>query len=323
MQRRPHAVAAVLVALLIRGSFAAEARAADTYPTRPIRIVTAAAAGGIDFAARILAQGLTSALGQQVIVDNRGGSAVIAAEVVAGAPADGHTLLYYGSAVWLAPFMGGKVPYDPLKSFAPITLATSAPNVLVITQSVPVTSVKDLVAYGRAKPGVLSFASAGAGGSSHLAGELFKAMAGLDMLRISFRGTAPALNSVAAGEVSLMFSATTAAKPYMQSGKLKAIAVTTAQPSALLPGLPTVAASGLPGYEAASIHGLFAPAGTPPVVVARINREAVKTLAQPDVKEKFAAVGIEPVGSTPGELAATLKGEMAKYGKVIRGAGEK
>jgi tripartite-type tricarboxylate transporter receptor subunit TctC len=253
-------------------------------------------------------------------VDNRGGSAVIAADVVAGAPPDGYTLLYYGSAVWLAPFMGGKVPYDPIRSFAPITLATSAPNVLVITPSVPAGSVKELIAYGKAKPGVLSFASAGAGGSSHLAGELFKAMAGLDMVRISFRGTAPALNSVAAGEVHVMFSATTAARPYLQSGKLKALAVTTAQPSPLLPGLPTVAASGLPGYEAASIHGLFAPAGTPAAIVARLNREAVKTLGQADVKEKFATVGIETVGTTPGQLTATLKSEMAKYGKVIREA---
>jgi tripartite-type tricarboxylate transporter receptor subunit TctC len=296
----------------------AQTASAQTYPARPIRVVTAAAGGGIDFAARVLAQGLTGALGQQVIVDNRGGSVLIAADLVAKAPADGHTLLYYGSAVWLAPFMGGKVPYDPVGSFAPITLATSAPNVLVVAPTLPVTSVKDLIAFGHANPGRLSFASAGAGGSSHLAGELFKAMSGIQMVRISFRGTAAALTSVATSEVHLMFSATTAAAPYVQSGKLKALAVTTSRPSALLPGVPTVAESGLPGYEAASINGLFAPAGTPAAIVGRLNREAVRTLNQKDVKEKFRAVGVETVGSTPAELAATVKSEMAKYGKVLR-----
>src|SRR5262245_33063856 len=162
MQQLQFAVATLLLTLVTTSA------AAQNYPTRPVRIVTAAAAGGIDFAARIVAQGLTGALGQQVIVDNRGRSAGVAAEVVANAPADGHTLLNYGSAAWLAPFMGGKVPYDPIKSFAPITLATSAPNVLVVTQSLPVGSVKELIAYGKAKPGVLSFAAAGGGGSSHL-----------------------------------------------------------------------------------------------------------------------------------------------------------
>ncbi len=311
----------VLIATALLTTLGAGMVSAQDYPSRPIRIVTAAAGGGIDSAARMIAQGLTSALGQQAIVDNRGGSALIAADIVANAPPDGHTLLYFGSAVWLAPFMGGKVPYDPVKSFAPITLAASAPNILVVTPALQVTSVKDLIAHARAKPGALSFASAGAGGSSHLAGELFKSMAGVDILRVPFRGTAPALTSVAANEVHLMFSATTAAMPYVRLGNLKALAVTSLQPSVLLPDLPTVAASGLPGYEAVSIHGLFAPAGTPAAIIGRLNREAVRTLNQPDVKKRFLTVGVETIGSSPEVLEATVKSEMAKYGKVIKEAG--
>lgn len=318
MLRTRFVISAIFVALTGLGTLPA---IAQNYPGKPIRIVTAAAGGGIDFAARIIAQGLTGALGQQVIVDNRGGSAVVAADLVASAPADGHTLLYYGSGAWLAPFMGGKVPYDPVKSFAPITLSTSAPNVLVVTPSLPFNSVREMVAYGKAKPGMISFASAGSGGSSHLAAELFKSVAGVDMLRIAYRGTAPALTGVAAGEVNVMFSQTTAAMPFIQSGKLKALAMTTLKPSPLLPGVPTVAASGVPGYEASSINGLFAPAGTPRAIIGRLNQEAVRTLNRPDVKERFLAVGVEPVGSTPEQLLKTVQAEMAKYGILIRQSG--
>ncbi len=318
MLRPQFAAPAIFAALTCPGALPA---IAQNYPSKPIRIVTAAAGGGIDFAARIIAQGLTGALGQQVIVDNRGGSAVVAADLVANAPADGHTLLYYGSGAWLAPFMGGKVPYDPVKSFAPITLSTSAPNVLVVTPALPFNSVKELVAYGRAKPGAISYASAGSGGSSHLAAELFKSVAGVDMLRIAYRGTAPALTGVAAGEVNVMFSQTTAATPFIQSGKLKALAMTTLKPSPLLPGVPTVAASGVPGYEASSINGLFAPAGTPRAIIDRLNKEVVRTLNQPDVKERFLAVGVEPVGSTPEQLLNTVLAEMAKYGKLMQESG--
>ena len=311
--------ARLLAAALLCASAAA---AGQGYPARPVRIVTAAAGGGIDFAARIIAQGLTQSLAQQVIVDNRGGSAVIAADLVAKANPDGHTLLYYGSGAWLAPYMGGKVPYDPVTSFAPITLSTSAPNVLVVNPSLPVASVKDLVARAKAKAGGLSYASAGSGGSSHLAGELFRAVAGVDILRIAYRGTAPALTGVAAGEVNMMFSQTTAAMPFIQSGKLKAIGMTTLKPSALLPGVPPIADT-VPGYEASSINGFFAPAGTPAAIVERLNRDSVRVLTQPDVKERFAAVGVEAVGSTPEQLLKTVKAEMTKYGKVIREAGEK
>ena len=299
---------------------AAVAAGADgqEYPNKPIRFVTSEVGGGTDFAARVIAQALSGVIGQQVVVENRPGS-VIPAHVVAKALPDGYTLLLNGSSLLFLPFMMDKLPYDTVKDFAPVTLAHKSPNVLVLHPSVAVTSVKELIELAKAKRGELNYASSGSGSSVHLAAELFKSMAGVNIVRIVYRGSGPALIDLMAGQVSLMFATPGSAAPHVRSGKVKALAVTSAQPSALFPGLPTVA-SGLPGYESVSTNGVLAPAGTPAAIINRLNQEIVRVLQRPDVKEKFFNAGSEVIGSSPQQFAATIKSEMAKWGKVIKDA---
>ena len=294
------------------------ATAADTqgYPAKTIRIVTSEIGGGTDFAARVIAQGLSGVIGQQVVVENRPGT-VIPASVVAKASPDGYTLLLNGSSLLFLPFMMDKAPYDTIKDFSPVTLAHKSPNVLVLHPAVAVTSVKELIELARAKRGQINYSSSGSGSSVHLAAELFKSMAGVDIVRVLYRGSGPALIGLMGGETSLMFATPGSAAPLVKSGKLKALAVTSAQPSTLFPGLPTVA-SGLPGYESVSTNGVLAPARTPAAIVNRLNQEIVRVLLKPDVKEKFFIAGSEVIASTPHEFAATIKSEMAKWGKVIR-----
>jgi tripartite-type tricarboxylate transporter receptor subunit TctC len=296
---------------------------AQNYPNRPIRIVTAEVGGGIDFTVRAIAQGgLSQRLGQQVIVDNRGGAGgAIAAEIVARAPPDGYTLLVYASAMWYLPLLRSNVPYDPARDFAPITWAAKAPNIVVVHPTLPVDSVRDLIGLARARPGELNYGSGGTGSTSHLAAELFKAMAGVDIVRIPYKGTGPALNDLLAGRLRLMFATAGSVTQHVRSGRLKALAVTSAQPSAAAPGLPTVAASGLSGYEAISTYAIFAPARTPATIVNRLNQEIVRILVRADVKERFLANGMETVGSSPEELTAMRKADVARMGKVIRDAG--
>ena len=302
------------------GSISCGAGAAlgQVYPIKPIRIVTAEPGGGLDFAGRLIAQGLTSNLGQQVIVDNRG---PIAAEIVAKSLPDGYTLLFYGSPIWLAPFLRDRVTYDPVRDFAPITLAVSLPNVLVLHPSIPVSNLKELIALAKAKPGELNYSSGPAGSSNHLAVELFKSMAGVNVVRIPYKGAGPALNALIGGQVQLMFPNAGAVGPHVKSGRLRALAVTSAQPSAIAPELPTMAASGLPGYESVSPLGIFASAKTPTAIIDRLNHEIVRVLATAAVKEKFFNMGIETVGSSPGQFAAVVKADMATWGKVIKDAG--
>jgi tripartite-type tricarboxylate transporter receptor subunit TctC len=291
------------------------------YPTRPIRIVTAAAGGGVDTAARLIAQGLTARMGEQVIVENRGGSGAIAAEIVARAPADGHSLILYGSALWLTPYLQQQASYDPVRDFAPITLAITSPNVFVVHPSFTASSVKELIAIAKARPGELNYASTGTGSSPHLAGELFKFMAGVNIVHINYKAAAQAISELIAGQNQLAIATAASATPHVKSGRLRAMAVTTAQPSALFPGIPSVAASGLPGYEAPSLFALFAPTKTPERIIQRLNQEVVRVLALADVKEKFFITGVETVGSAPAELGATVKSEMARMGKLIRDVG--
>jgi tripartite-type tricarboxylate transporter receptor subunit TctC len=290
------------------------------YPNKPIRLIVSGIAGSSNFAARLIAQGLSGALGQQVVVDGREGG-VIAAEIAARAQPDGYTLHLNGSALWLLPFMRSKVPYDPVRDFAPVTLAVSTPNVLVVHPSVPANSVMELIALARARPGELNCATGNSGTSNHLAAELFKAMAGVNIMRIPYKGAAPALNDLIGGQVQLMFGAAIAVAQHIQSGRLRALAVTTAQASALAPGLPTIAASGVPGYASVAIFGVLAPAQTPPALIGLLNREIVKVLHQADVKERFFNAGSEVVASTPEAFAAAIKSEMASLGKLIRDAG--
>jgi len=306
------------------GSFAVAVDAAsrDTYPDKPIRIITSEPGGGVDFAARLMAPALTGTLGQQVIVENRGGAGgAIAADRVARASPDGHTLLLYGSPIWLAPFLRDKVTYDPVKDFAPITLTTRSPTVLVVNPSVAAHSVKELVALAKAKPGAINIAVGGSGTASHLATELFKATAGVNMVVVPYKGSGPVITALLGGEVLMTFSNAAAIAPHVKSGKLRALAVTSAQPSPLVPDLPTVAASGLPGYESTSIYGVLAPAKTPTPIIMRLNLELVRFLMQPDVKQKFLNSGVETVGNTPREFAAAIKSDMNKLGKIIKDAG--
>jgi tripartite-type tricarboxylate transporter receptor subunit TctC len=291
----------------------------QTYPVRPIRFVTAAVGGGIDLTARLLAAGLTERLNQQVIVDNRGGTNV-AMQTVAKAAPDGYTLLVHNNTVWIAALLE-KVPYDHEKELWPITLTTRSPNVLVVHPSLPVASVNELIALAKSQPGKIDYASGPIGASNHLAAEVFKAMAGVDLVRIGYKGGGPALNDVLAGQVKVMFATSGSVMSHIQTGRLKGLAVTSLEPSPLVPGLPTVSASGVPGYSSEAIYGFWAPAKTPAAIMARLNRDAVAVLGQPEVKERFFKAGVETVGSTPQQFAAEIKAETARLAKVLATAG--
>ncbi len=301
-------------------TLAAGAACGQDFPSKAIRIVTADAGGGTDFVSRLIAQGISGGLGQQVIIDNRP-SGVIPGDVVAKAQPDGYTLLVTGSIFWIGQFLRDKTPYDSVKDFAPVSLVVSSPTVLVVHPSLPVKGVRDLIALAKARPGELNYASAGAGSPNHLAGELFKSLAGVNIVRIPYKGGGPALSALLSGEVQMLFATAASVTSHVKSGRLRTLAVTSLQPSALLPGLPTVAASGLPGYEADTIYGMFAPARTPEAIINQLNQETVRALNRPEVKDKFASAGVEVIASSPQKLAATVISEMARVGKLIKDAG--
>ena len=290
----------------------------QTYPSKVIRIVTSAPGGGSDVLSRLIAPGLTETLGQQVIVDNRGSNAP---EIVAKAPPDGYTLLVSGSPLWLLPLLRANTPWDAVKDFAPITLAVNSPSILVVHPSLPVKSVKELIALAKAKPGELNYASGTPGATPHLAAELFKVMAGVNIVRVGYKGTGPGILGVMSGQVELMFPNAGSVMPHVKSGRLRALAVCNAQPSALVPGLPTVAASGLPGYETVSPQAVLAPAKTPVTLVNRLHQEIVRVLNRADVKERLFNSGGEAVGNSPEEFAAKMKSDIARTGKLIKDAG--
>ena len=306
--------------IFLIGIFAAAGFAsAQDYPARPIRIVTAAVGGGIDVTARLLAAGLTERLNQQVIVDNRGGTNV-AMLIVAKAAPDGYTLLVHNNTVWISPLLDN-VPYDHQKELWPISLTSRSPNILVVHSSLGVSSVKELIALAKANPGKIDYASGPIGASNHLAAEVFKAMTGTNLVRIGYKGGGPALNDVLAGQVKVMFATSGSVVSHVQSGRLKALGVTSAEPSPLVPGMATLAASGVPGYSSEAIYGFWAPANTPAAIMARLHKETVAVLNQPDVKERFFKTGVETVGSTPQQFAAAIKAETARLAKVLAGAG--
>ena len=295
----------------------AGANAAE-YPVKPLRIVTSEAGGGNDVPARIVAQGLTLALGQQVVIENRP-SGVVPAEIVAKAAPNGYTLLFYNNALWTAPLIQA-TPYDMLRDFTPVSAVARAVNVLVVNSALPAKSVADLIALAKTKPGGLNYGSSGTGASNHLAAEIFRTMAQIDIVRVNYKGAGPALTALIAGELQLMFPSAGAATPHVRAGRVKALAVTSAAPSALFPGLPAIAAT-LPGYESLAIYGLFAPAGTPPAIIVRLNTVVAQFLARADIQERFAAAGMDAAASTPGQLSASVQAEVARIGKVIRAAG--
>ncbi len=290
------------------------------YPNKPVRIVLGPAGSGDDFTTRIVAQGISGPLGQPVIVDNRG-SGIIAAELVSKATPDGYTLHLNGSAFWNNPLLR-QVRYE-VNDFSPISLIERSVFIVAVHPSVPFKSVKELIDAAKAKPGQLNYSSGATGASAHLASELFKSMAGVNIVRVAYKGGGAAITGLLGGEVQMSIFDATLIMPHAKAGKLRALAVTTAQPTALVPGLPTVSASGLPGYEAAGLLGIYAPAKTPVAVINRLNQEIVRVLNLPDVKEKFFNAGVEVVGSSPQEFAATIKSESAKIAKVIKDAGIK
>lgn len=290
------------------------------YPKKSIRIVASEAGSSNDIVARIIADGLSKRFGQTVMVENRPGG-VVAGEVVSKAAPDGYTLLYFANGLWITPLMRTKMPYDTMKDFAPISWVITVPNVVVAHPTFPANSIKELIALAKAKPGAIKYASASAGTANHLAAELFKYMAHVDLERIPYTGMAPALNATLTGETQVMFpSAGMTMATYVKTGKLKALAVTSAKPSALTPGLPTVAAT-VPGYENTVNHGVFAPAGTPAPIINLLNKEIVKILESADVKKKLDNIGLEVVGSSPEELRNLMKSEVESMGKVIKAAG--
>ncbi len=291
----------------------------QNYPNRPIRFVTTLPGGGNDFVTRLLAQALAVPMGQQIIVENRP-SGVIVVDTVAKAPPDGYTFLLYSDGLWLLPLMQ-KVPYDPVADFAPVTLVGSTPHVLAVHPSLPVKSVRELIALAKARPGDLNFGASDPSSASNLSAELFKSMASVNIVGIRYKAAGPVVIALMGGEVQMMFNTAPSVAPHLKSGKLKGLAVTSIQPSPLAPGLPTVAASGLPGFEAATTYGLFAPARTPPAIVAQMNREAVRILNNSEFKERLLSAGVEAASSSPEQLAARIAAEMTRMGKVIRDAG--
>ena len=290
---------------------------AQGYPTKPVRFVTSEPGGGNDIVARVLAEGLTASLGQRVIVDNRG---IVAAEIAKNASPDGYTLLVYGANIWLLPYLRERVAWDPLRDFAPITIAVQLPNVLVVHPTVPVKTTREFIDYARTRPGKLDYAAGTIGVSPHLAAELFKSMTALDLVRVPYKGGGPALNGLIAGETQVMFPNVGSVMTHMKSGRVRALGVSSAQPSALAPGLPTIA-SVVPGYEFVAVICLYAPAKTPRAIVEQLNREAARVLKAPDVKERLFNAGNEVVANSAAEFAAYMKADMQKMGKVIKDAG--
>ncbi len=291
----------------------------QNYPNKPIRIVTSVTGGSLDLTARIIGPKIAERLGQQVIVDNRGG--VISMELVAKAPADGYTLLLASASLWLSPFLRNHVAWDALRDYAPISLLVTSPNIIVVHPSLPVRSVKELIALAKARPGELNYSTGQSGASAHLAGELFKAMASVNISRIAYKGQGPAMLSLITGETQISFPNAAAATPYVKAGRIIGLAVTSPQPSALAPGLPTAAAAGLPGYESKAILGLFAPARTPAPVIEQLQVEIVRALTSPDVRQRLFDSGSEVIAGSPAELTAAMKSEMATTGKLIKTIG--
>lgn len=290
------------------------------YPNKPIRIVTANAGGGSDFAARLIAQGITGPLGQPVIVENRGG--IITAETLAKASPDGYTLSLNGANTWVTPLLR-KTSYDMARDFAPISLLLRDVAIVAVHPSVPVKSISELIGYAKARPGQLNFGSDAPGGTANLSGLLFKSMAGVDIVNVPYKGNAAAITALIGNEVQLMIVDAGLIVPNIKSGKLRGLAVTSAEPTALAPGLPTVAASGLPGYEAVGMTGMFVPAKTPAAIIDRLNQEIVRVVSRTDVKEKFFNTGSDVVGSSPAQFAAAIKADIARKSKVIKDAGIK
>lgn len=313
----PALAVALTVALTV--ACARPASADAIYPTRAVRLIVPSSPGsGVDIVARLFAQKLTGRLGQQVIVDNRAGAgANIGAKIAAGAPPDGYTLFIGTPAHVINESLYSHLNYNLLRDFLPVSLITTGQYILVVHPSVPVNSVKELIAFARARPGALSFASGGAGNASHLAAELFNSMARIQMVHVPYKGTGPALTDMIAGQEQLMFANLVAVLPHMKSRRLRALATTGEKRTPLAPQLPTISEAGLPGYSVMSYSGIFVPAGTPAEIVTKLNAETVKVMAEPELRAPLADGGADPTSSTPEQFASFLRAEIDKWGRVI------
>jgi tripartite-type tricarboxylate transporter receptor subunit TctC len=313
--------AIALIAAL--GAALGESAVAQTFPSKQITIVVPASPGGaIDLAARLIGQKLTDAWGQPVVIDNKtGATGIVGTEAVFKAAPDGHTLALVASSHAINPSMMKKLPYDTLKGFEPVVLTHVVPLMLVVSNTLPAKTVKELVAYGKANPGKLTFASSGSGGAPHFSGELFKTMAALDMTHIPYKGSTLAHPDLLSGRVSLMFDTVAAINPQVKADKVRALAVTTVKRSSAAPNVPTMAEAGFPDYQTSTWGGILAPAGTPKAVVDKLNAEINKALAAPDVRQRLADAGIEVGGGSPAQFTDFIASEMVKWGKVAKGAG--
>jgi tripartite-type tricarboxylate transporter receptor subunit TctC len=296
----------------------------QTYPTRPIHIMVPSSpgAGVTDIMARLVGQHLSARIGQQIVIDNRpGASGILGSEVVSRAAPDGYTLLVANVSLVVNPFLYPKMPYDPLKDFVPVTMINSAPLLLVVHPSIPAKSVTELIAFAMSHPGQLNYGSGGLGSTPYLAAELFKSLAGIDVVHVPYKGGAPALSDLVGGQLTFMIENMPGTMPYARAGNLRALAITSPQRTELAPELPTMAEAGVPGYEISGWNGLFAAKGTPPDIVARLHSEVTKILRTPEVRQELATLGAEPVGDTPDEFAAFLRADAARWGKIIQEKG--
>lgn len=314
---------AFVMAAGLAGATGAQAQARSDYPARAVRVIVGFPAGGpSDILARLVAQKLTESTAQQFVVDNRGGaSGIIGAELVAKAAPDGYTLLVVPATHAVNPSLYKKVPFDTLRDFTPVSLVAEGPFILVVHPSLPVRNVQELISLARKRPGELNYASAGVGGLPHLAGELFKSTVAVKMNHIPYKGAAPATVDLVAGHVTIMFNNMLSAIPHVKAGRLRALGVTTSKRSVAVPEVPTIAESGVKGYEVSGWYGMLAPAGLQPDVLTRLNTEVNRGMRQPDVVKRLAAEGVDAGGSTSEEFGARIRKEMAKWGAVVKTAG--
>jgi len=313
--RKVSAVASVLLLGLMLDVHTGFAQA---YPSRPLRFVSSDIGGASDTAARLLAAHLSESWGQAVVVENR--NLTLGGQIVAQSSPDGYSALFSGSTFWTEPLFQ-KMPFDPAKDFAPVTMVSSSPALILVQPAFPAANVTELIALAKSKPGQLNFGTASTGSSGHLAAELLKSMAGINIVRIQYKGASQSLTALMGGEVQMSFASAPSGMPYVKTGRLRALAVTSARPSAVAPGIPTVASAGLPGYEVASSVGMFVVAKTSRNIITQLNRDVVRVLVRPDVKEKILSLGSDVVANSPEQFGSAMKSEVARIGKLVKEAG--